>query len=344
MASDAFHANGDALLSHGKNFYFADFLGGNLRLYFPWDRDSSLPGGGVNDGIFPSGGSNYAALLDVPEFRTQYNEILNDLVCGPWSDASLLAFVDAVEPVLTSALAADPNSQFGDPAAGFDSLRNWLSQRVANVTAQIEGFQPCPSVQVNLNEFMATNNSFLEDPDELGEFPDWIELYNPTGETIDLGGLYLTDDLTQPTKYQIPSGITIPPNGHRIFYADEDPEQGPLHANFKLAGTGEVVAIYDTDGVQQIDSIAFGAQFSDVSFGRFPNGTGGWGFMSGPTPEAANGPHNLPPTISNVSHIPALPGALDPVLITAHVLDSDDAVAGVSLYHDAGGGWLSAPK
>jgi len=340
MANDAFQANGDALATKGKNFYFADFLGGTLRMYLPWDRDSSLSGRGVNTSIF-LGGSEYDVLLDVPEFRAQYNEILNDLVCGPWSEASLLAFVDAVEPVLSSALAADLNNQFGDPASHFDSLRTWLSRRVTNVTAEIEGFQPCPSVQVRLNEVMATNNTTLEDPDELGEFPDWVEVYNPTGATIDLGGLYLTDDTTQPTKYQIPAGVTVPPNGYRIFYADEDPEQGPLHADFKLAGTGELVAIYDTDGVRQIDAVTFAAQFADVSLGRSPDGTGDWGFMAGPTPGAINGPHNLPPLISDVTRAPELPGAADTVVITAQVLDGDDAVASVILYHDVGGGWAT---
>jgi hypothetical protein len=342
MAADAFQGNPDALLTKGKNFYFADFLGGALRMYFPWDRDSSLSGNAVNASIFPAG-SDYAALLNVPPFRAQYNRILEDLVCGPWSEASLLAFVDAVEPVLTNALAADANNQFGDPAERFDSLRAWLSARVAAVTAQIEDFEPCPTVQVRLNELMADNAASLEDPDEPGEFPDWIELHNPTGETIDLGGLYLTDDPAQPTKYQVPAGVTIPPFGHRVFYADEDPEQGPLHADFKLAAVGEVVAIHDTDGVQEIDAIAFGAQLSDVSFGRYPNGSGSWGFMSDPTPEGVNAPHNVPPTIDDVVRIPTLPGAADAVLIRAHVIDPDGAVAGVVLQHDVGGSWLTTP-
>ncbi len=51
LASDAFQANPDAILSNGKNFYFADFIG-RTRMYFPWDRDSSLPGGGVNSSIY----------------------------------------------------------------------------------------------------------------------------------------------------------------------------------------------------------------------------------------------------------------------------------------------------
>lgn len=342
MASDAFQANPDALLSNGKNFFFADFLSGRLRMYFPWDRDSSLSGGGVNAAIY-AGHSAYDALLNVPEFRAQYSRILNDLVCGPWSEQSLLAFVDAVEPVLTSALAADVNNRFTTSVAErFASLRSWLSQRVASVTAQIEGFQPCPSIQVTLNEFMAANAAFLQDPAEPGEFPDWLEVHNPTGTAIDLGGLYLTDDLTRPTKYQIPSGVMIPPNGHVIFYADEDQLQGPLHTNFRLAAAGEVVAIYDTNGVRQIDAIAFGPQLADVSFGRFPDGSGNWGFMSAPTPGAANGAHNAPPTFSNVARAPALPGPSDPVLITARVED-DGAVTGVTLYYDAGGGWLTVP-
>ena len=30
-----------------------------------------------------------------------------------------------------------------------------------------------------LNELMADNDAILEDPDEPGSYPDWIELYNP---------------------------------------------------------------------------------------------------------------------------------------------------------------------
>lgn len=107
LASDAFQTNPDAMLSNGKNFYFADFLDGPLRMYLPWDRDSSIFGGSVNNGIY-GGNSPYASLLDVPEFRAQYNEIFSDLICGPWSAGSLLAVLDAVEPVLTEALEADP--------------------------------------------------------------------------------------------------------------------------------------------------------------------------------------------------------------------------------------------
>ena len=54
-----------------------------------------------------------------------------------------------------------------------------------------------------INEFMADNKKTIEDPAEPGEFPDWIELYNGTSDTITLSGMFLTDDLSDPTKWQI---------------------------------------------------------------------------------------------------------------------------------------------
>jgi hypothetical protein len=339
MANDAFQGNGDALLTKGKNFYYADFLTGPKRMYLPWDRDSSLSSNAVNHSVY-SGGSEYDALLNVGEFRTQYNRIFNDLICGPWSAESLVAFLDAVEPVLTDALAADPNNQFGTDVAGhFDGLRDLITQRVANVITELEGYQPCPSIQVDLNEFMASNAMFIEDPDEPGEYPDWFELHNPSASEIDLGGLYVTDDATFPTKWQIATGVTIPGNGYLRFWADEDPEQGPLHANLKLSATGEELYVFDTNGVTVIDSIIFGAHVTDVSYGRYPNGAGGWGFMATPTPGAANSIHNAPPSISGTARTPELPTGTDPVWVTSTVTD-DFAVISVTLSYEAGAGWV----
>ncbi|MCH7700516.1 MAG: lamin tail domain-containing protein [Planctomycetes bacterium] len=344
MASDAFQANGDALLSKGKNFYFADFLDGTTRMYFPWDRDSSLSGGGVNDGVYgedsPGQGSPYPALLDVPEFRAQYNELFNDLICGPWSVESLVAVLDAVEPVLTEALEADPNAipDNGTVAEQFDSLRGWVADRVAVVSGALEDFEPCSSIYVTLNELMADNFSTIEDPDEPGEFPDWFEIYNPNAEEVDLGGVYITDDLANPTKYQIPSGLTIAAGEHLIFWADDDGTQGPTHTNFQLAANGEELALFDPDGVTEIDSIVFGPQIPDVSFGRYPDGLGSWDFMATPTPGATNAAHNSPPSIVDTMHTPAAPTNQDEVWVTAGVTDTDGTITDVTLTYDAGSG------
>ncbi len=55
-----------------------------------------------------------------------------------------------------------------------------------------------------INEFMAENKGTLADPCDPQRYPDWIELYNDSNQTIVLNGLYLTDDVNDPTLWQIP--------------------------------------------------------------------------------------------------------------------------------------------
>jgi len=147
------------------------------------------------------------------------------------------------------------------------------------------------SVTLFINEFMADNETTIEDPDEPGEYPDWVELYNPAPIGVDLGGMYLTDDLGDPTKWQIPSGVSISAGGVLLFWADDDVEQGDTHTNFKLGKDGEEIGLFDTDanGNVALDTLTFGAQGEDVSMGRFPDGAECWRFFATSTPEASNG-------------------------------------------------------
>jgi hypothetical protein len=140
-----------------------------------------------------------------------------------------------------------------------------------------------------INEFLADNAAVIEDPDDqAGPFDDWIEIYNPGDAAVDLGGLYLTDELAEPTNWQIPAGVSIPAGGFLLFWADNDTEQGDTHAGFQLNADGEEIGLFGSDGVTEIDSIVFEGQTTDVSYGRYPDGADTWGFMATPTPGAAN--------------------------------------------------------
>jgi spore coat protein CotH len=155
------------------------------------------------------------------------------------------------------------------------------------------GHRPPP---LYINEFMADNATAFEDPDEAGEYPDWIELYNAGSAPIDLGGKHLTDDLANPTKYRIPDGITVPGGGFILFFADGDPEQGPLHTNFQLSKSGEEIGLFDLDitGNRPIDTYTFGLQGVDLSERRYPDGEQTWVLGRRPTPGTANvGPWRL---------------------------------------------------
>jgi hypothetical protein len=141
-----------------------------------------------------------------------------------------------------------------------------------------------------INEFVASNDNGLRDPLEPGEFPDWIELYNASSSPIDLGGKYLTDDTSDPHRYQIPSGVVIPARGFLLFYADGEPWQGPMHTNFKLEKNGELIALIENTGIadKTIDVRVFGEQALNISEGRYPNGSNDWQALGVATPGGMN--------------------------------------------------------
>jgi hypothetical protein len=141
-------------------------------------------------------------------------------------------------------------------------------------------------VTVVINELMASNDNVKTDPQ--GQYDDWIELHNYGTSTVNIGRMYLTDNLSDPTKWQIPASTNIPAGGYLLIWADDDTGDSGLHANFKLNADGEEIGLFDTDGETLIDSVSFSAQTTDLSYGRYPNATGEWLFFDNPTPEGQN--------------------------------------------------------
>ena len=149
-------------------------------------------------------------------------------------------------------------------------------------------FAPFLWANVVINEFMASNDEYFQDPDETGEFPDWIELYNSSDQNINLSGHYLTDNPDQPTKWQIAQGTQIAAKGFLFFIADSDPEEGDRHTNFNLNSQGEFIGLVAADGATFIDSLTFVKQYADVSYGRSPDGANSWYYFDTPTHNARN--------------------------------------------------------
>ena len=137
---------------------------------------------------------------------------------------------------------------------------------------------------VVINEFLASSSSVQADQD--GEFDDWIELYNNSSNALDLSGYYLTDDASDQFKWSFPDGSIIAANDFLIVWSDDDTAQEGLHTNFKLSSSGEALYLSDNTG-SIIDEIVFPIQETDISYGRYPNGTGAFTFMS-PTYNAEN--------------------------------------------------------
>ncbi len=146
-----------------------------------------------------------------------------------------------------------------------------------------------------INELMASNSSTIQDPQL--QYDDWIEIYNFGNTAIDVGSMYLTDDLSEPTKWRFPTNnptaTVIPAHGYLLVWVDNDTDDAGMHASFQLSAGGEEIGLFDssatgTDGSSLIDSITFAEQTSDISYGRYPDATDTWQFMAAPTPGREN--------------------------------------------------------
>jgi hypothetical protein len=137
-----------------------------------------------------------------------------------------------------------------------------------------------------LNEFVAKNNN--GPVDEAGQAEDWIELHNRSNAPVDLSGLGLSDQLGDTTPWPIPAGTSLAAGESLLIWADDDPLDGPMHADFKLSTDGEEVVLYAADGVTVLDFVAFGPQSADVSTLRLHDGEELWVTSADTTPGASN--------------------------------------------------------
>jgi len=71
------------------------------------------------------------------------------------------------------------------------------------------------TAQIVINE--GSNRNYNAIPDEDGDYPDWIELYNSGTDTVSLFNYSLTDNQNNPQKWQFPS-IQIAPNDYKIVF------------------------------------------------------------------------------------------------------------------------------
>ena len=130
-----------------------------------------------------------------------------------------------------------------------------------------------------VNEFMASNGSVAplaagEILDADGEASDWIEIHNRGGQTVDLGGWYLTDRADNLTKWRFPDGTRLGRGGYLLVFASGKDRAGEeLHTNFKLSAEGEYLGLIHNDGRTIAHDYApqYPPQLSDVSYGLGPH-------------------------------------------------------------------------
>ncbi len=145
---------------------------------------------------------------------------------------------------------------------------------------------------IYINELMSLNNAIT---DEFGEMDDWLEIYNDNETGVILDGIFISDDLTDSTKWQFPEPIFIFPKSFALIWLDDASEQGSNHVPFKLSSGGETVFISQQQGDELVvlDEITFGALSENVSYGRAIDGEESWVYFGNYTPNESNNGSDL---------------------------------------------------
>ena len=122
----------------------------------------------------------------------------------------------------------------------------------------------------------------------------WAEFYNPTAENIQLDGLYVSDDIIEPTKFQLPTGTGVVKAGDfKVIYFDHNSADGTFgdtaykQVRFKLDSDGGTLYLFDTDG-SLLASADYPELITRCSWARMKDGSKEWGWTGEPSPAASN--------------------------------------------------------
>ena len=107
-----------------------------------------------------------------------------------------------------------------------------------------EGSSRAPADAVALSEIMISNKGSV--PDNLGGYPDYIELHNGSMEKADISGYGLSDSLLEGAKYVFPAGTVLEPGAYVVVWCGGEAEDD-MHAPFKLSA-GEEAVLFDASG------------------------------------------------------------------------------------------------
>ena len=118
---------------------------------------------------------------------------------------------------------------------------------------------------------------------------DYIEIYNMSGQAVNLAGYGLSDNIKKPRKWQFPN-ITLENNAYAVIYCDTTQTSSPgeyTFTNFNLKKSGETVCLSTPQGVI-LDKVVVPQLYDDISYGR-TLGQAGLFYYGDPTPGEANG-------------------------------------------------------
>ncbi len=206
---------------------------------------------------------------------------VNDLFPFPWTGQYFSGVSFPLTAVSKRGYKFD--SWTGIPSASYALTINTTADTIiaANFVLDPNFIEPM------INEVLSVNH--YNHLDAFGQHEDWIEIYNKNPYPITLENYFLSDDISNPTKYRLKARneSVIPANGYQVFFASEERNRGPEHTNFKLS-KNETLFLIAPDSTTISDEIDIPDLSEDESYGSYPNGSATRVIFAHPTPMANN--------------------------------------------------------
>ncbi|HWQ57470.1 MAG TPA: lamin tail domain-containing protein, partial [Clostridia bacterium] len=133
---------------------------------------------------------------------------------------------------------------------------------------------------LEISEIMSSNKGSVADPN--GDYPDWIEFHNTSDETLDIGGLGASDDVTAGVKYVFPVGTSVEANGYVVLWCSGEATDAS-HAPFRISAADSVV-LFGKSG-NTLETLVMKAVDSGLSWAK--DASGAWAAMK-PSPGFSN--------------------------------------------------------
>lgn len=149
------------------------------------------------------------------------------------------------------------------------------------VLAACMGTAALPENGILINEVVTGNKRSLEDA--VYGSPDWIELYNGSGQDVNLSGYCLTDNIENPDKLSPLPNRLLKAGEYLVLFANG--ESGENCLGFSLNRKGETLTLVNPHK-EEVSSLVIPALEKDVSYARREDGT--YGYCQLPTPGASN--------------------------------------------------------
>jgi len=224
-----------------------------------------------------------------------YDESGNEVFAEDLNDLGIFPDLVAEDGIYTGNVTTPPVLEYALGSFQFEYIENGISISTWPCTPRSYFTELEPYNY--LNEAMSNNFNWILN--DLGQYSDWIELYNPKDTLWNTDAYYLSDNIDYLNKWPLPN-MNIQPNGFQVYWATGLEEINRNHSNFSLSASGESLFLSKKidDTYYIINRRELPTLNANESFGAYFDGFNGWGIF--PNGESTPWQSNLSTSIESV--------------------------------------------